>query len=259
MFWFIFAAYVWTFVSRTCASTRAQESPEAQMEIEHIRCASESDCLSPLDCLRLDASGIQSCDGQSDCYCVLLEANGISCENDSDCPLSQTCKRFTELFNLCLSNGTLEALFPNVNQEETTNISLTEQPNDTTPFITVQPNENPLPAEQEVCIDVNQLQHLQHDQLMYGTHRWAHVLCDSNENCATPGHIVVYKERAIMMRNYCELVSCSLEIRRVNSPKYRVGLLINSNTEDLRFTAFAARYGTWIEERLLDVAVRVGF
>lgn len=112
--------------------------------------------------------------------------------------------------------------------------------------------------EDEVCIGAHHLQGV--DSLVYDSHRKAKVLCDSMGSCATPGHIVHWKGEAMMMASYCELVEedCVRKSMMVNSPSWRRGLRVKSLTTDLEFTAFAARYATRTEERLLTTAVRMG-
>ena len=112
--------------------------------------------------------------------------------------------------------------------------------------------------EDEICIGVHHLQDV--DSLVYDTHRKAKVLCDSMGSCATPGHIVHWKGQAMMMISYCELAQeeCVKKSMRVNSPSWKRGLRVKSLTDNLEFTAFAARYATRTEERLLTTAVRMG-
>ena len=71
--------------------------------------------------------------------------------------------------------------------------------------------------------------------------------------------MVVYKGQALMMKNYCKVVGCARRVKHVNSPKYVRKLVIPSKTEDLVFTAFAARFETTAEEGVLSTAVRLGF
>lgn len=106
------------------------------------------------------------------------------------------------------------------------------------------------------CVDVRALQGR---PLVYAQHRRRLVLCDSAGSCATPGHVVVWKGAAMMMKSYCALVSCQRTVAWVNSPAYARGLRVVSRTSGLEYTAFAARYETAVEERALAVAVRAGF
>lgn len=112
--------------------------------------------------------------------------------------------------------------------------------------------------EDEICIGVHHLSHMTYKELVYSTHRVARVLCDKQDSCATPGHIVLYRGEAMMMRKYCTITRCVQKIMRVNSPRYSRAARVDSHTQDLRFTAFAARYESAAEERLLGAFVRIG-
>lgn len=63
----------------------------------------------------------------------------------------------------------------------------------------------------------------------------------------------------MMMRTYCVLNECSEHEMEVNSPKYRRGMRVNSNTAGLHFTSFAARYATKAEEVVIKMVVHAGF
>lgn len=117
---------------------------------------------------------------------------------------------------------------------------------------------SPDTTEDGICIDAKALRHFTSDQLVFQKHARAIVLCDKNESCTTPGHMVVYRGAAMMMRSYCDVVGCEKRVMEVNSPRYRRGLRVMSRTEGLEYTAFAARYGTRGEEVVMQVAVRVG-
>lgn len=113
--------------------------------------------------------------------------------------------------------------------------------------------------ETVVCVDAEALQHLSRRELVYEEHRRSKVLCDLQGSCATAGHMVRYEGTAMMMKSYCTLVGgCEEKVAWVNSPRYRVGLVVRSKTEGLVYTAFAARYETRAEEALLSTAVHVG-
>ena len=68
----------------------------------------------------------------------------------------------------------------------------------------------------------------------------------------------MYLGSAMMMKRYCTLVHCEKRIMKVNSPKLQTGLRVSSKTEDLEYTAFAARYETRAEELILSTAVHIG-
>lgn len=109
------------------------------------------------------------------------------------------------------------------------------------------------------CIDVQALTHLESHQLVYSEHAHAEVLCDAKGSCATPGHIVVYFRKGMMMKTYCETVGgCTRKIIMVNSPRLTAVRRVESKTEGLMYTAFAARYETVVEEAAMAVLVRAG-
>lgn len=109
-----------------------------------------------------------------------------------------------------------------------------------------------------VCIEVEALRHLPPEVLLYEKDRLARVLCDRNGSCATPGHMVRYRRRAMMMEGYCEIVGCAERVKKVNSLRYRRGMTVPSATDDLDFTVFAAKYESSLEERILRSLIRVG-
>lgn len=118
-----------------------------------------------------------------------------------------------------------------------------------------------LDEDDPVCVDaVALMKHLTIDDLVFEKHRRAAVLCDANGNCATPGHMIHFEGRAMMMKSYCELdsSSCSRTVKLVNSPKFRRGLKIPSHTDGFSFTTFAARYETRAEEHVLKTLIHAG-
>lgn len=108
------------------------------------------------------------------------------------------------------------------------------------------------------CIDVRALAHLEKHQLVFENHYMAKVLCDSSDSCATPGHIVQFNGKGMMMKTYCEMVGCRPVFMRVNSPRYSSGIRIESNTEGLQYTGFAAAYETYAEEATMAAMVHLG-
>lgn len=110
-----------------------------------------------------------------------------------------------------------------------------------------------------VCVDARALAHLPRDRLVFKRHAIARVLCDENDSCATGSHMVVFKGRAMRMRTYCEMTSCTEAVMEVNNPRYDHGLRIKSKTNGLQYTVFAARYDTTVEESMIRMAVHLGF
>lgn len=110
-------------------------------------------------------------------------------------------------------------------------------------------------SEDPVCVDAEALEGM---EVVFERDVKAGVLCDEFGSCATEGHIVAYKGIAMMMKSYCEIVGCVRKVLLVNSPVRRRGLRVKSRTEGLEYTAFAARFGTRVEELILTTAVRIG-
>lgn len=212
------------------------------------------------------------------------------------------------VFNMDNESALLQSARPSYVPLGSTNDSVnpiaSEEPSDSMIDASINPSENPA-----VCIAVHHLQglSLQRDQLVYPSHQRAYVLCDAHENCATPGHVVLWEERPMTMLAYCKLPfhasrhdiqsrnqnsvdvfrsakyrqsasvissatssatfsvpssnaqsSCTRKIMHVNSPKFKRALRIESNSKHLKFTSFAAAYGTRLEEILLRIMVRIG-
>ena len=111
-----------------------------------------------------------------------------------------------------------------------------------------------------VCIAVHHLDEeaVAEEDRVFVTDFTAKVLCDHMESCATPGHMVVWKYRAMMMKSYCEIVGCEKKIMKVNSPKYRRQVRIRSRSKGLLITAFAAKWATPTEERAFTGLIRMG-
>lgn len=162
------------------------------------------------------------------------------CSGDADCDSDTTC---LTMFNL----GVCVARF-----KQSTASAQTE----TTPSTTGGGSQG---FEPNTCIAITSLRHLQPHQLAYRNHISARVLCDQHGSCATPGHMVRFRGRPMMMKSYCQLVgNCERSITMVNSPRYTRALQIPSHSPHLTFTAFAARYATAAEEHVLRTAVHVG-
>lgn len=112
--------------------------------------------------------------------------------------------------------------------------------------------------DDEVCVDANLLSHLPVHELVYKSHRRASVLCDKTGSCATPGHIVVFNGRAMMMSSYCNKVGdCQRRVMNVNSPKMNRKVRLATKTDGLHFTALASRYQTVLEERFLSTLIHM--
>ncbi|PXF40267.1 hypothetical protein BWQ96_10029 [Gracilariopsis chorda] len=216
-----------------------------------IGCSSDSDCSDGEECLA------DNCVADSQ-----LEAakEPKSCSSDSDCTVPDTiCAKLTaglldslaETFGF-EDNGFCLARFKesSTSGKPGSSSTTTDGGND---------NNDDDDDDSEICIAVKSLRHLQPHQLVYRKHMTARVLCDTHGSCATAGHMVRFRGRAMMMKSYCELVgNCERSITLVNSPRYTRALQIPSDSPDLTFTAFAARYATTAEEHVLRTAVHIG-
>eukprot|EP00737_Agarophyton_chilense_P002292 gb/GEZJ01002601.1/.p1 GENE.gb/GEZJ01002601.1/~~gb/GEZJ01002601.1/.p1 ORF type:complete len:461 (-),score=28.15 gb/GEZJ01002601.1/:965-2347(-) len=156
---------------------------------------------------------------------------GRPCDESSDCRGGEQCRPNENGVRLC------ERIEQGEEKEQVQNIN------------------EPGPS---VCISVHHLSHLHENDMMYSTHRQARVLCDARNSCATAGHIVVFEEVPMMMSSYCSVVGCTKKIMKVNSPRYERARKVRSNSENLMFTSFAARYNSKMEEKVLRMAIKLG-
>lgn len=183
------------------------------------------------------------CTPSEECFCFPNDPNDpeMDCTlNDTTCPDGEVCANTPIVATPICASSDLVASDP--------------------AFEAIQ---NPSPSDEEdaICIDVSLLRHLRPHQLVFARHGRARVLCDPDGSCATPGHMVVWRARAMMMATYCAAVrerQCREEVRWVNSPKWARKARVASRTSGLEFTAFAARYATRVEEAVLRMAVHVG-
>lgn len=116
-------------------------------------------------------------------------------------------------------------------------------------------------AASTVCVDAKALEEAGVD-LVYKDHQRGSVLCDQNGSCATPGHLVSWNGRPMMMKRYCaDIVNvlCNRRVMWVNSIRFRRKVVVSSKTIGLEYTALAARYESSMEELMLRAVVRLGF
>lgn len=123
---------------------------------------------------------------------------------------------------------------------------------------------NPTPTQDadddddDVCVDAALLKHLPRERLVYRKDRRASVLCDEMGSCATAGHMVTFKGQAMMMMSYCQVTGmCKQRVMNVNSPVMSRNVRVPTKTDGLQFTAFASRYRSVVEERLLAAIVHM--
>lgn len=110
----------------------------------------------------------------------------------------------------------------------------------------------------EPCIAIDALSEFSMTDLVYPEHIKSTVLCDSAENCATAGHMVLWNTVPMMMKSYCSLIDegCKRRVKFVNSPRMKRQLYIQSNSAALLYSALSARYSTVVEERCLRFMIR---
>lgn len=210
------------------------------------------------------------------CRCVPLELLSfiVVCDDHDDCIVGEGCVKYT---------GPRDGMLPevpglDVQQPFCMSIRAVSELKDVE-FIGFTPPEVDIPADaganedgdgngddgvsdgskaSEVCIDARLLSHMKEGELVFKNHILATVICDTNKSCATPGHMVLFEGVAMSMRRYCGRVGCTTELAHVNSPRYRRGLRVATNTKALEFTPFAARYESRVEELFLTAMLRLG-
>lgn len=191
-------------------------------------CQSQGDCSSPRKCITASTTGVAMC-SENSLACVCMDMNITGCTSRTVCPTGERCTQVSKgppKVTVCFSSNMADRLKL---------------------------------AEAGSCIDARALEHFEREDLVFEEDRIAEVYCDQHESCATGGHMIVFKEKAMMMMSYCQIVRCDKKKIKVNSPKYHRGLRLKSNTDGLEYTAFAAQFETRIEEFAMSKAIRAGF
>lgn len=196
-------------------------------------CRDDGNCAEPRVCLneRLEACPAKG----ADCKCLFRDEQPKSCNNTTNCPFGDLCYAGGDE-----KSGRCYSCKFRKDQER---------------------NDMEVRGDAEcACVAVDALAHLPHDGLVFRAHRRASVLCDAYGSCATPGHIVVYRDAPMSMATYCarEDVSCRRRVKLVNSPRMKRGVRISSFSAHLQFTALAAAGQTQLEETFLTLAVSLG-
>lgn len=219
-------------------------------------CKTNDDCIEPRICRHITEAGGLLCKGRRGCTCELVLE--VQCEKSSECVKGEQCVEIMQDVRPS-RNGTCRS------EDAVENDRLSRYILYVPPTPTPSPTPEPIePDEQRretepVCIDASAIDHLPQAEKVFETHRRATVLCDSSMSCATRGHVVVWRDQPMMMQTYCERVGgCQRKIIAVNSPKMKRGLRIPSRTNGLMFTAFAARFASRWEERVLTSLVHIG-
>lgn len=188
---------------------------------------------------------------------------GNDCETNDDCAAPRTCQSITGIGVICVderyyvcdtSNDCLKGdrctIIPGQVEKWCVSCNFDLSEYDATPF----------DDGKCVCVAIESLTQFDKSSLVFDTHQRASVLCDDYGNCATPGHMVIYKTKPMSMATYCsqDSVSCRRTVKFVNSPKMKIGLRFSSFSKDLDFTALAAAKETRLEETALKWAVSIG-
>lgn len=226
-------------------------------------CARRTDCAGDRDCIRVVQGQIDYCAGREECFC------GYAIDPDCDrkgkkgrkCLDGEICVEIDKGNATRCGAGCRVLADPGLIPIDVTAEIPCLSPSPIPTEAYSSPEETlPDPSEESegVCVDARMLEHLDQSELVFERHRWARVLCDGDNSCATAGHMVWFKGRVMMMRTYCSLTECKERQMYVNSPRHRRGMILATNTEDLQFTAFAARYATRMEEVFLSAAIHIG-
>ncbi|PXF42540.1 hypothetical protein BWQ96_07702 [Gracilariopsis chorda] len=245
--------------------------------IQQATCNSSSDCSETETCIPVPgrvSSVIKFPDVSVCVHNSQMDFVDLTpCSSVAGCPSHATCVTIL-FFSFCAASSSAE---PPITQSPAPEPSLEPEIPDSTPVAAPLHLEQDSPKQTEdgrdqeqredqpddidgvpVCIAAKSLQHLPENMLLYSKHIPARVLCDAQQSCATPGHMVLYNGRPMMMRTYCQLVQCRSAVMPVNSVRYQWRWRLDSHTHGLSFLAFAARYQTRVEEHMLRTAVRVG-
>lgn len=204
-----------------------------------FRCSSTSDCNTNYTCM----SGLlQPCDptstgASSQCICFPSANNRYRCSSTAECTNDRICAGLPiSSTGFCVSCNTFYS---------------------STGLVAI--GRNDCVFESNVCIDASLLSSFPSHRLVFPRHHQAYVLCDQHGSCATPGHVVVMNGVPMMMRTYCTRFSnCRRRIALVNSPRFKRALRIDSKTDGLVLTPFAAQYETSLEEHVLSTIIRLG-
>lgn len=235
------------------AAVEVSNTPDQNFTVD--LCRTNDHCSTPRNCIRVGEESFGGCEisAKPEDLCFCWPGPVPLCETSKDCVPEEVCVIPKDVKDqLCVSRTYLNypAFFrvvdaPPSDEEEK-------------PVPKDEPKGSTEPVAEDSCIDARALGHLAEEDLVLGKHATAHVLCDVNESCATPGHVVVFNGKPMMMRTYCASVGCERKVMTVNSPRFQRALRVRSRTDRLEYTAFAARYETTAEEALMKVAVRAG-
>lgn len=221
-------------------------------------CRTSSECLDDRVCVRYGAKSWDHACQPEDRACMCIPASGpLFCDRGRTCGEGEVCATTFVLTTrpYCVSREVVTRFVGVTKTKE----SDTLPSSDSKPEETV--HASPTKAsEGSACVDVRLLQHVPRKQLVFARDVFSTVLCDSSGTCATPGHIVTFQGKAMLMQRYCDKTTggCERQERWVNSPRFRRKLRVATLSDGLEITAFAARHGTLAEEYALSALVKIG-
>lgn len=221
-------------------------------------------CRFPMECMQLNNNGNLASCKSNQCFCIGFEEQ---CKSDSDCSFDQGCFRMLphSFTGFCISCSSIDNRDPQPYPLDSGNRCNGESPVVTNPTNSGSSNRPDTPGGNDtsstVCIATHALEGVDKKHLIYTEHQRAAVLCDEHDNCATPGHIIMFREKSMMMQTYCSTseIQCRRTVMYVNSVRMMRGLRISSKSSNFQYTTFAARYETWIEEKIISFFMRLGF
>lgn len=227
--------------------------PSESIKLAGESCRTDNECRSGTLCQHVTEE-FPACEGRRGCVCTPT----AGCQSSANCTSGESCYvvgdssvNVTEPACLSLSIQSSSTLisYSEIMDAETTTGTEAEEKTD---------------ADSSKCVDARALSHLSARDLVFDRPgRLASVLCDAQGSCATPGHLVEWDGRHVLMRTYCETMAHGGCVRRtmtVNSPamKWSKRIRVDSLTRGLSYTPFAARFESRTEESFLRVLVRAG-
>lgn len=244
-----------------------------------IYCHEQTDCVSPRECF----GSAGACNTSSD-WCLCSYPTHFLCTTSDDCLENDRCVVLGSDVTLCAScvyttsssivsfvdDGNCQTFSPspfqsNADEQSPDPSKSSASSTSTPPNSTRSPNPRASETQEPtdapgVCIAADALVGLDALDMVFAENRRAGVLCDQFDSCATPGHMVEFRGRAMGMKDYCakDGIHCVKRTKLVNSPKMKMGLRIQSKSTHLMFTAFSASKETWLETRILAALLRLG-
>lgn len=232
-------------------------------------CLDSSQCVSPRICTSVDTNS--ECTS-SDQKCICYSPSNVACTTSNDCLPGDRCTVVTgEVWCVSCSFDSLiqnAVDAGNCNSVGTGGSSGAGNGADNggsgsgnpPPGTGGSPGSGAGTSGEVKCISVDALSDLDRESLVFTADRRAAVLCDQFDNCATPGHMVMYRARPMMMKTYCleTIIKCVYRVKLVNSPRMKLGIRILSRSNHLQFTALAAAKETIFEEMILRTVIEAG-